>query len=391
MSGTPPRPTTWSSLVEARNERLAAEGRWRVPLTFDAQGPEGVLTADGTKVVAFASNDYLGLSLHPAVVAAAHEALDLWGTGAGASRLVTGSRPCHEELEAALAHWKGTERATVFPTGFAANLGVLGAFGDRGVLICSDELNHASIIDGARLSHAETAVFRHRDVDHLESLLSGSPGPALVVTDVVFSMDGDVAPVTEIAELCRRHGALLVLDEAHAVLGPDLGPDLLDLDVLRVGTLSKTLGALGGFVAGPRPFIELLENRARSYIFTTALTPPDTAAALAALRLLSTPEGAALRRRLAGHIERVAPGHPSPIIPIVLGSDERAVAASATLRAHGVWVPAIRPPTVPAGTARLRVTLSAAHTDDHVSLLLEALAAISATAGTDTDATSPAP
>ena len=368
--------TTWSALVEARSERLRAEGRWRRPLTFDARGPEGVLTEDATKVVAFASNDYLGLSTHPAVVAAAHEALDLWGSGSGASRLVTGSRPCHEELEEALARWKGTDRAVVFPTGFAANLGVLGVFGDSGVRVLSDELNHASIIDGTRLSRAEVAVYHHGDVDHLEALLKTATGPTLVVTDVVFSMDGDVAPVADIAALCRSRGALLVLDEAHDVLGPDLGPVLAGTDVLRVGTLSKTLGSLGGFVAGPGPFIDLLENRARSYIFTTAPTPPDAAAALAALRILRSPEGADLRAVLGAHVGSVAPGHPSPIIPIVLGSDERAVEASLTLRHHGVWVPAIRPPTVPVGTARLRVTLSAAHTDHHVALLLEALAAV---------------
>jgi 8-amino-7-oxononanoate synthase len=366
--------TTWRAAVEAGNQRLRADDRWRAPVTFDALGPEGVLTADGTKIVAFASNDYLGLSLHPAVVAAAHEALDLWGTGAGASRLVTGSRPCHEELEAALAFWKSTDAAVVFPTGYAANLGVLSAFGQSGVHIFSDELNHASIIDGTRLARAEVTVYRHGDVDHLAELLARTTGRALVVTDVVFSMDGDLAPVGDIAELCRHHGALLVLDEAHAVLGPDLAPALADLDVLRVGTLSKTLGALGGFVAGPRAFIDLLENRARSYIFTTALTPADAAAALAAVRLLATPEGTMLRHRLAGHVERVAPGHRSPIVPVVLGSDERALAASAILRHRGVWVPAIRPPTVPLGTARLRVTLSAAHTPDHIDRLLEALA-----------------
>jgi len=366
----------WAALVQSRNDQLRAEDRWRSPVTFDAQGPEGVLTADGTKVVAFSSNDYLGLSVHPTVVAAAHQALDLWGAGAGASRLVTGSRPCHEELEAALAAWKGTDAAIVFPTGFAANLGVLSAFGERDVRIFSDELNHASIIDGARLAQADTSVYRHADVGHLETLLDQTKGPAIVVTDVVFSMDGDVAPVKDIASLCRRHGALLVLDEAHLVLGPDLGPDIADMDVLRVGTLSKTLGSLGGFVAGSRPFVDLLENRARSYIFTTAPTPADAAAALAALRLLSTAEGTHLRAVLADHVERVSPGHPSPIIPVILGSDERAVAASTILRAQGVWVPAIRPPTVPAGTARLRVTLSAAHTQQHIALLLEALAGL---------------
>jgi 8-amino-7-oxononanoate synthase len=362
--------------VRESNDRLHAEGRWRHPVTFDAQGPEGVLTDDGTKVVAFASNDYLGLSTHPSVVAAAHRALDLWGAGAGASRLVTGSRPCHEDLERGLADWKGTERAVVFPTGFAANLGVLTAFGASGVRICSDELNHASIIDGARLSRAEVVVYRHRDVDHLNQLLAEATGPTLVVTDVVFSMDGDVAPVKDIAAACRRHGALLILDEAHHVLGSDLDPDLADTDVLRVGTLSKTLGSLGGFVAGPGPFIDLLENRARSYIFTTAPSPADAAAALAALVVLRSDEGRQLRERLASYVESLAPGHPSPIVPIILGTDERAVAASAGLRELGVWVPAIRPPTVPPGTARLRVTLSAAHSEEHVALLREALATV---------------
>ena len=372
MTGSP----GWRSFVRESNDRLHAEGRWRHPVTFDAQGPVGVLTDDGTKVVAFASNDYLGLSTHPSVVAAAHRALDLWGAGAGASRLVTGSRPCHEDLERALADWKGTERAVVFPTGFAANLGVLTAFGPSGVRICSDELNHASIIDGARLSRAEVVVYRHRDVDHLEELLARATGPTLVVTDVVFSMDGDVAPVKDIAAACRRHGALLVLDEAHDVLGSDLAPDLADTDVLRVGTLSKTLGSLGGFVAGTGPFIDLLENRARSYIFTTAPSPADAAAALAALLVLRSDEGRQLRDRLASYVERLAPGHPSPIVPIILGTDERAVAASAELRELGVWVPAIRPPTVPPGTARLRVTLSAAHSEEHVALLREALATV---------------
>jgi 7-keto-8-aminopelargonate synthetase-like enzyme len=289
---------------------------------------------------------------------------------------VTGSRPCHEDLERALADWKGTERAVVFPTGFAANLGVLTAFGPSGVRICSDELNHASIIDGARLSRAEVVVYRHRDVDHLEELLARATGPTLVVTDVVFSMDGDVAPVKDIAAACRRHGALLVLDEAHDVLGSDLAPDLADTDVLRVGTLSKTLGSLGGFVAGTGPFIDLLENWARSYIFTTAPSPADAAAALAALLVLRSDEGRQLRDRLASYVERLAPGHPSPIVPIILGTDERAVAASAELRELGVWVPAIRPPTVPPGTARLRVTLSAAHSEEHVALLREALATV---------------
>ena len=378
----------WGAWVAARCAELEAQDRWRAPRPFDARGPEGTLGGDAgdggrPDVVAFASNDYLGLSAHPAVVAAAHEALDRWGAGAGASRLVTGSRPVHHELEAALAaHW-GCERAVVFPTGFAANLGVLGTFGEAGVRICSDELNHASIVDGARLARAEVRVYRHGDVEHLEALLAGAPGRAVVVSDLVFSMDGDVAPVAGLARACRRHDALLVLDEAHAVLGPDPTPHLEGVAAVRVGTLSKTLGALGGFVAGPAPFVELVVNRARSYIFTTALTPPDAAAALAAVRLLDTDEGAALRARLAAHVAHLAPGHPSPIVPVVLGSEARAVAASELLRRRGIWVPAIRPPTVPPGTARLRVSLSAAHTAEQVTRLGRALAQVRAGFGTD--------
>ena len=206
---------------------------------------------DDRRVVSFASNDYLGLTRHPAVVAAAHDALDRWGTGAGAARLIVGSRPVHSQLEAALAEWKHAERAVLFSTGFAANVGVLTTFADSDVLVCSDELNHASIIDGRRLSDAPLAVYRHLDAGHVDEILRTSTLPrALVVTETVFSMDGDVAPVHELEEVCARHGAMLVLDEAHAVLQPDV--DIRhDVDALRVGTLSKTLGALGGFVVGP--------------------------------------------------------------------------------------------------------------------------------------------
>lgn len=364
----------WQQRVDERCAELRAGGRWRRPRPFDASGPTGTLSDEGRPVVSFASNDYLGLSVHPAVVEAASAALARWGTGSGASRLVTGSRPVHHELEAELAAHAGSPRAVLFPTGFAANLGLLTTFGEGGVRICSDELNHASIVDGARLAQGEVAVYPHGDLDALEALLAGAHGRALVVSDLVFSMDGDVAPVEGLAELCRRHDALLVLDEAHAVLGPDPTPALQGVDVLRVGTLSKTLGALGGYVAGPTAFVELIENRARPYIFTTAPTPADAAAALAALRLLPAPEGVALRSRLGALVQRIAPGHPSPIIPVVLGEEAAALEASARLLERGLWVPAIRPPTVPAGTARLRVTLSAAHADHDVERLRVALA-----------------
>ncbi len=383
----------WDARIRGELGRVVEEGRWRAPRTFDALGPAGTLHDEPSArpVVSYASNDYLGLSAHPRVIAAAHDALDAWGTGSGASRLVTGSRPIHDELEHALAEWKGTEAAVCFPTGFAANLGVLCTLGGPGVRVLSDELNHASIIDGCRLSRADLSVYRHRDMDHLAELLaSPSPSPAerrdaaaatLVVTDSVFSMDGDTAPLDELVALCARYGALLVLDEAHAVLGPRLalprhGP------IVRVGTLSKTLGSLGGFVAASRDVVDLLVNRARPYIFSTALTPADAAAALAALEVLRSAEGEALLTRLASLIDRLAEaglapsGHASPIIPVVLGSEEAALDASARLLDGGLWVPAIRPPTVPVGTSRLRVTLSSAHTDDDVARLVTALLAL---------------
>ena len=376
MNGTAPG-GVWPDRIQAQLAQVVDEGRWRHPRTFDARGPVGTL--DGRRVVSFASNDYLGLSAHPAVVAAAHEALERYGAGAGASRLVTGSRPVHAELERALAAWKGTEGAVCFPTGFAANLGALSTLGGPGVRVLSDELNHASIIDGCRLSRSALAVYRHRDLTHLEELLVGGTGtPTLVVTDTVFSMDGDAAPLDELVPLCARHGALLVLDEAHAVLGPHLAATH-DGTIVRVGTLSKTLGALGGFVAAGRDVVDLLVNRARPYIFSTALPPADAAAALAALGVVCSDEGAALAGRLVALVDRLAeaglvpPGHRSPIVPVVLGPEQAALDASAALLEEGLWVPAIRPPTVPAGTSRLRVTLSAAHTDEDVSRLLDAL------------------
>ena len=377
----------WPAIVRARLRDVVDGGRWRAPRTFDALGPTGVL--DGAPVVSFASNDYLGLSAHPSVIAAGRAALERWGAGAGASRLVTGSRPVHGDLEEELAAWKMTEAAVCFPTGFAANLGALSVLGGPGVRVLSDQLNHASIIDGCRLSRSDVSIYRHCDLAHLAALLEHSPAPTIVVTDTVFSMDGDAAPVPGLAELCRRHGALLLLDEAHAVLGPHVSPELVadpELTLVRMGTLSKTLGALGGFLAGSQDVIDLMVNEARPYIFTTGLSPADAAAALAALRVLRSPEGAALVQRLVNLVARVAgsaaDGHAvtpaSPIIPVILGSEQRALEASAALLSDGLWVPAIRPPTVPAGTSRLRVTVSATHRDDEVTRLVDALAPLRA-------------
>ncbi len=375
--------SSWGAWVEAACSRVEEAGQWRVPKEFDARGHDGRLRSGTSSpagpVISFASNDYLGLATHPAVVAAAHEALDRWGAGSGASRLVTGSRPVHHHLEAALAEWKGTEAAVVLPTGFAANLAVLSVFaGGGGVVVHSDELNHASIIDGCRLARADVRIVPHCDLGALDASLSSVDGRSVVVSDTVFSMDGDIADLDGLCAVAARHGALLVLDEAHAVLGPELGT-AYGVDVLQVGTLSKTLGSLGGFVAGPTRFVELLVNRARPYIFTTAPTPADAAAALAAVGVVRSAEGDALRDRLRHHIGRVAratglPGHASPILPLVIGAEDAAVAASTALLERGLWVPAIRPPTVAPGTSRLRVTLSATHTDAQVDRLVAGLA-----------------
>jgi 8-amino-7-oxononanoate synthase len=360
----------WRGLVEARLEAIRRAGQWRSPVP-----------RDDSELINFASNDYLGLTQHPGVIEAARLALGRSGAGSGSARLVVGSREVHHQLEEELADWKGTERAVLFATGYQTNLSVLTTLGGHGTRILSDELNHASIIDGCRLSGSVVEVYRHGDVDHVRSLLeTPGGGMTIVVTDSVFSMDGDVAPLDELAEACVTYGALLVIDEAHAVLGPDPkwregygdwpGNEVL---CLRVGTLSKTLGSVGGFVAASRSICDLLVNRARPYIFTTASTPADTAAALEALRVLRSSEGEALVARLRGHVERVRDGHPSPIIPVVLGDEQAALDASAFMAELGLLVPAIRPPTVAVGTSRLRVALSAAHTDEEITQLVDAL------------------
>lgn len=364
---------TSGAWVRAELDAIRSQDRWRRTRPFDALGPTGEL--DGRPVVSFASNDYLGLSTHPTVIGAAHDALDRWGTGSTASRLVVGSRPVHHELEDALAAWKGTDASAVLPSGYAANLAVLTTFGGPDCLVVSDELNHASIIDGCRLSRSPVAVARHGEVDHVDALLAASDSSrAIVVTDSVFSMDGDEAPVQALAECCARHGALLVLDDAHAVLGPRADLQAIDgLDVIHVLTLSKALGSLGGAVAGSRDAVDLVVNRARPFIFTTALSPADAAAALAAVGIVRSAEGDALVTRLRAHVDRLRPGHPSPIIPVVLGEEHVALSAAEALLDQGLLVPAIRPPTVAPGTSRLRIALSAAHTDDQISTLLDGL------------------
>lgn len=352
-------------------ETIRDSGQWRSLRPLEGAGPRFFL--GGSEVVSFASNDYLGLSQHADVKLAAEEAVERLGTGSGSSRLIVGDRALHHSLEAALAEWRGTESALVFPSGYQANVAAMTTFG-AGARIVSDELNHASLIDGARLAKADVAVYRHTDLDHARSLVVSAEGRALVVSDSVFSMDGDVAPVAGLSEICARYGALLVLDDAHLVFPLEaLDPKA---QVVRIGTLSKTLGSQGGYVCGRRSWIELLVNRARPFIFTTGLAPASAAAALAAVRICRSEEGSLLRKGLRERVDMLRPDHPSPVVPVILGSEQAATAASQNLLEHGFLVPAIRPPTVPDGTSRLRISLSAAHETSDVARLRDALNAL---------------
>jgi 8-amino-7-oxononanoate synthase len=352
-----------------------------------AQGP--VVRLSGESVINFSSNDYLGLAADPRLARALRDATLRYGVGSGASRLVVGDSTAHQALEAQLAKVMGTEGARVFNSGYAANLGVLSALLGPEDVVFSDALNHASLVDGCRLSRAKTVIYPHGDVQALEVLLSEYSGRRqLVVTDAVFSMDGDWAPLEGLVSLCERAGAGLLVDEAHAfgVLGPsgaglcaELG--IADRVPLRMGTLGKAAGAYGAFVACSEAVADWLTHRARSLVFSTSLPAPLCAAASAGLEALAQDE--ALRERLWRNVRRLSaglevlglpPGGRSPIFPVVFGDPVKAVEASRRLRERHLLVKAIRPPTVPEGTSRLRVSLSAAHSEGNVDLLLEALA-----------------
>ncbi len=348
---------------------------------------------DGRRCIDFCSNDYLGLSAHPQVVEAFVEAARVHGVGARASHLVTGHQAEHVALERELAAWVGRERSILFSTGYMANLGLAAALVRKSGAVFGDRLNHASLIDGGRLSGAALDHYPHRDAAALERQLAArESGPAVVLTDGVFSMDGDLAPLPELARVCTRHGAFLAVDDAHGlgVIG-DTGRGSLEHFGLSaaevpalVGTLGKAFGSFGAFVAGDEDLIETLVQRGRTYIYTTAL-PPAVAAATRAALAVSIAEGwrrervLALTRRFRQLAE--AAGLPlanstTPIQPILLGRADAAVSASQALLERGFFVAAIRPPTVPADTSRLRVTLSAAHRDADVAALVTALSAV---------------
>lgn len=354
------------------------------------QGPQGpFVTVEGRTLRLFCSNDYLGLASHPALTSAARQAIERYGYGTGASRLVSGTMEAHVALEERLAGFLGTDAALVFPSGYAANLGVIPALVGQGDAVLLDRLDHASIVDGARLSGARLLVYPHRDAGRLREVLERHTAfrRRLVITDGVFSVDGDIAPLPEVREVARQHGAILMVDDAHGtgILGA-MGRGTLEhfgldgVDVL-MGSLSKALGASGGFIAGSRGLIDYLINRSRAFIFTTALPPDACAASAAALELVTTqPE---LRARLWQNVERVRSGllaigfdlmgSETQIIPVRIGDAKRAVEVSDFLDERGIFLSAIRPPTVPEGESRLRLTVTAAHDEEDIVCLLEAM------------------
>ncbi len=353
---------------------------------------DAAIVLEGREVLLFSSNNYLGLANHPALKQAAQEAIEQYGCGSGASRLISGSMAVHHELEQRLARLKKTEAALVFPTGYHANIGVLSALMGAGDTILSDSLNHASIIDGCRLSRADTRVYRHADTAHLGALLQACPatGQRLIVTDSVFSMDGDLAPLAEIVSLAQQYDAWVMVDEAHAtgVFGPHGSGLVEELGLtgqvdIQMGTLGKALGCVGAFVAGSHELIDWLVNRARSFIYTTALPPAVAAAVLAALAIVERePER---RRQLWDNTRVLADGlrslgytlgaTRSQILPVIIGEARETMSVAAAILQRGVFAHGIRPPTVPEGTSRIRVTPMATHTQDHLSHTLEAFAA----------------
>ena len=387
------------ALFDALKQGLAdidARGLRRRRRTIDGAN-SAHMTVDGRAMIGFASNDYLGLAAHEAIRAALAEGASRYGAGSGGSHLLGGHSRAHAQLEDDLAAFSGgfvdDPRALYFSTGYMANLAVLTTLAGRGTLVFSDALNHASLIDGVRLSRAQTQIYPHADIDALDAMLDASrdeTATKLIVTDSVFSMDGDIAPLARLVDVAEKYGAWLVVDDAHGfgVLGPQ-GRGALSACALRsphlvyVGTLGKAAGVAGAFVCADATVIEWLVQRARPYIFTTASPPAVAHAVSASIRIIASDEGDRRRAHLASLIEttramlkrtRWLPVESRTAVqPLVIGGNDETVALAAALDAQGLWVPAIRPPTVPSGTSRLRISLSAAHTDDDLARLDHAL------------------
>jgi len=379
-------------MYRARLDDLARRSLLRRLRTLDS-APGAEVDLGGRRILLFSSNNYLDLAAHPTVTEAAIAAIRQYGVGAGASRLVSGSLRPHRELEERLASFKRVEAALVFSTGYQANLGLIPTLAEDRDIIYADRLCHASLIDAARLCTIPLRVYRHRDHAHLAGLLQRRrpPRPALVITDGVFSMDGDLAPLPELCEAAEQSGAILVVDDAHGtgVMGTT-GRGTVEhyglegRALVQMGTLSKGLGGMGGFVAGSRDVIEYLVNRARAFIYTTALPPAMAAAAVAALDVIEAePERRArlwhLRDRLHEGVRRIGfdtLDSRSPIIPLLVGDADLALSLSDHLLAHGIYAPAIRPPTVPSGSSRIRLSVTTGHTTAQIDYVLEALATI---------------
>ena len=373
-------------------QQIRAHGLYRSLRTIES-APDARVQIESRSLIMCASNNYLGLANHPRLIDAACNAIQVFGTGSSGSRLITGNTVLHEQLESQLAGLKGTEAAILFNTGFMANLAVLSTLLGEGDVIFSDELNHASIIDGCRLSKANVVVYRHNDMADLEKKLlqrdgHGGNSRILIVTDGVFSMDGDIARLPEIVELADRFEAWVMVDDAHAtgVLGAHGGgtADYYGLPPEKVhvqlGTMSKALGAEGGFVAGSQLLVDYLRNRARPFIFSTALSPSVIASAGTAAELVSNePERRVRLHEIARRVRdglsylgfRVLPGE-TPIIPVILGDPERAMEFGQRLEVNGVFAPAVRPPSVPPGTSRIRLTVMATQTDADIAQILNA-------------------
>ncbi|MBI5496981.1 MAG: 8-amino-7-oxononanoate synthase [Deltaproteobacteria bacterium] len=372
---------------------IRARGRWRSLDHRIVSGKQGRhVDIAGRRLLCFASNDYLGLAGDDVTSHAAAAALVLWGHGAGASRHISGNMAPHVALEGQLASWLRADTAVLFGSGVLANTGVIPALVGPGDAVFSDELNHASIVDGCRLARATTHVYRHGDAAHLSTLLAAHPAPRrLVVTDALFSMDGDLAPLPEIAAVVQEHDVMLLVDEAHAIgtLGQGRGAcveaGVDDVVTVRIGTLGKALGSYGAFACGSRAVVDLLTNRARSLVFSTALPPSACAAALAALDVVRHGERTQKLRHLCRVAQEAAVRHgvahllprhalAGPIFPLIVGEDRAALRLADALRARGFLGVGVRPPTVPDGTARVRITLSALHHETDVEALFAAVA-----------------
>jgi 8-amino-7-oxononanoate synthase len=373
--------------IDEELRHLAARGLLRSPVSLSS--PQGIyIEINGSSYLNFSSNDYLNLSSHPSVLKAAYAALRKYGFGAGSSRLLSGTMSPHMELEAEIARFKRTEVAIVFGSGYAANVGTIPAIADRSAVVFSDELNHASIIDGIRLSGAEKQIYRHRDMDDLEKLLKifKRRSRKIVITDTVFSMDGDIAPLEDISYLARKYGAMMMTDDAHAlgVLGENGRGGLEhfgieDEDVIQMGTLSKAAGCMGGYVAGSKSLRALLVNRARSFMYSTASPPAAAAAASAAIEVINS-RSKTRRKKLSANSDRLRKGlkgagfntlgSETQIIPILAESVKNAMRISELLMRNGVFAPAIRPPTVPEGACRIRFSVTAGHKTDDIDRLV---------------------